>query len=245
MTKVVLPTSPPSRGNWVQTERAAHEAWAALMRSSPRAAELMHHLVARVGEHNAVVISQDDLARMMGKSKRTVIRAAQDLADANWIEVRQVGKSGGVNAYVINDRIAWSGKRDGIRYSLFSASVVVSDQNQPDAEALGMQKPLRQLPKIGEGQLPTGEGLPPPSEPALPGMEPDLPQPEALPEIALGKNEELLTGKDGKLYIRKTHDSRNYNPDGTYEVLGKFTQTIELTPQEMANRLSNPLHSED
>lgn len=162
MTKAALPPSPAPRGNWVQTERAAHEAWAALMRSSPRAAELMHHLVARVGEHNAVVISQDDLARMMGKSKRTVIRAAQDLAEANWIEVRQVGRSGGVNAYVINDRVAWSGKRDGIRYSLFSASVVVSDQNQPDAETLGHQAPLRQLPKIGESQLPSGEGLPPP-----------------------------------------------------------------------------------
>ncbi len=223
----------------MQTERAAHEAWAALMRSSPRAAELMHHLVARVGEHNAVVISQDDLARMMGKSKRTVIRAAQDLAEANWIEIRQVGRSGGVNAYVINDRVAWSGKRDGIRYSLFSANVILSDKHQPDAEKLGNQQPLRQLPKLGENQLPTGPGLPPPSEPALPGMEPDLPQSEAAPEIELGYNEELITDKDGKLYIRKNLDNRSYNDDGTYEVVGRFTQMIELTPTEVAKRLKD------
>lgn len=181
MTKMALPPSPPPRGNWVQTERAAHEAWAALMKASPRAAELMHHLVARVGEHNAVVIAQDDLATLMGKSKRTVIRAAKDLSEANWIEIRQIGKSGGVNAYVVNDRVAWSGKRDGIRYSLFSASVFVSDVSQPDAHSLGHQAALRRLPKIGEGQIPSGPGLPPPSEPALAGLEPDLPaaqQPE-------------------------------------------------------------------
>ena len=115
------------------------------MRASPRAAELMHHLVARVGEHNAVVISQDDLATLMGKSRRTVIRAAQDLADERWIEIRQIGKSGGVNAYVINDRVAWSGKRDGIRYSLFSANVFVSDRVQPDAAELGQQEDLRRV----------------------------------------------------------------------------------------------------
>lgn len=175
MTKTALPPSPPPRGSWVQTERAAHEAWAALMRASPRAAELMHHLVARVGENNAVVISQDDLAQLMGKSRRTIIRAAQDLSEANWIEIRQIGKSGGVNAYVINDRVAWSGKRDGIRYSLFSASVVLSDREQPDAAELGKQEPLRRLPKIGEEQLPAGPGLPPPSEPTFPGLEPELP----------------------------------------------------------------------
>ena len=199
----------------------------------------MHHLVARVGEHNAVVISQDDLARMMGKSKRTVIRAAQDLAEANWIEVRQVGKSGGVNAYVINDRVAWSGKRDGIRYSLFSAAVVVSDQNQPDADTLGHQAPLRQLPKIGESQLPSGDGLPPPSEPALPGMEPDLPQPEAPPEMTLSENEELVRGRDGQLQIRQTLDNRKYKADGTYEVLGQVAIMIELTPSEIAKRTSS------
>lgn len=45
-------------GNWVQTERKAHEAWAALIRKSPMAAQVMHYLTSRIGEHNAVVISQ-------------------------------------------------------------------------------------------------------------------------------------------------------------------------------------------
>lgn len=164
-------------GTWVQTERAAHEAWAALMRDSPNAAMLMHLLVARVGEHNAVVVSQKTMAKIMGRHVNTVKTAFKTLRDRNWIEIRQVGQRGTVNAYIINDRVAWTGKRDGIRYSLFSAAVVLSDVEQPDRDQLGQQEPLRRVPSLlrDEQQLPTGDGLPPPSEPPLPGMEPDLP----------------------------------------------------------------------
>lgn len=171
-----LPTK-PHKGHWVQTERAAHEAWADLLRRSPRAAELLHLLVARVGDHNAVVASQKTLAAMMDRNPRTVRRAVKDLADGNWIEVRQVGDTGSVNAYVLNDRVAWTGSRENLRYSLFSAAVVVSDAEQPDRASLGAQKPLRALPSLfpGERQLPTGSGLQPPSQPSIPGMEPDLP----------------------------------------------------------------------
>src|SRR3546814_7957183 len=62
-------------GHWVQTERAAHEAWASLIEKAPKAAQLMHILTARVGEHNAVVISQKTLAALMKCSRRTVQRA--------------------------------------------------------------------------------------------------------------------------------------------------------------------------
>ena len=82
-----------------------------------------------------------------------------------------------MNAYIVNDRVAWTGKRDGIRYSLFSAAVVVSEEEQPDRESLGHQAALRRIPDLlpGEMQLPSGEGLPPVSQPILEGMEPDLP----------------------------------------------------------------------
>jgi DNA-binding transcriptional MocR family regulator len=147
------------------------------MRDSPNAAMLMHLLVARVGEHNAVVVSQKTMAKIMGRHVNTVKTAFKTLRDRNWIEIRQVGERGTVNAYIINDRVAWTGKRDGIRYSLFSAAVVVSDEEQPDRDQLGQQEPLRRVPSLlrDEQQLPSGDGLPPPSEPTLPGMEPNLP----------------------------------------------------------------------
>jgi hypothetical protein len=130
-----------------------------------------------VGEHNAVIISQATLAKIMGRNTRTIRRAVKDLVVGNWIEIRQIGDRGTVNAYVINDRVAWNGKRDGLRYSLFSAAVILSEEEQPDREELEQQEPLRMLPTMqpGERQLPTGQGMAPPSEPPLPGMEPDLP----------------------------------------------------------------------
>ena len=176
--KHILPQDRSPRGNWVQTERAAHEAWAALITKAPKAAAVMHLLTARVRDNNAVVISHKTLARLLGVKSVTTIKTALAILEADrWIEVRQIGQNGTVNAYVINDRVAWSGARDGIRYSLFSATVIAASDEQPDAEELGHQEPLRRLPSLfrDEGQLPSGDGLPPPSQPFLNGMEPDLP----------------------------------------------------------------------
>ena len=171
-------------GQWVQTERAAHEAWASLIEKAPKAAQLMHILTARVGEHNAVVVSQKTLSALMKCSRRTVQRAVDVLVEDRWIEVRQIGENGTVNAHIINDRVAWSGKRDGIRYSLFTAAVIVSDEEQPDRDQIDHQEPLRRLPSLfrGEQQLPNGNGLPPPSQPSFPGMEPDLPATGRTPQ---------------------------------------------------------------
>jgi DNA-binding transcriptional MocR family regulator len=138
---------------------------------------VLHVLIAQMGRHNALIASQNNLARAAGCSVATLKRALEILRDQNWIEVRQIGPTGTACAYVINDRVAWSGNRDGIRYSLFSAAVLLSDDEQPDKEQIGAQAPLIGIPSLypGERQLPTGAGLPPPSEPALPGLEPDLP----------------------------------------------------------------------
>lgn len=174
-----LPTK-ASKGHWVQTDRASHEAWAALTRKSPLAAQIMHLLAARVGDHNAVVVSQGTIAQMANASRRGVQNALEVLVRERWIEARQIGDRGTVNAYVINDRVAWAQGRDGLRYSLFSAMVLVSEAEQPDAADLGAQPPLVPLPRLysGEGQLPSGDGLPPVSQPFLGGFEPDLPATE-------------------------------------------------------------------
>ena len=91
--------------------------------------------------------------------------------------MRQIGDRGTVNAYIVNDRVAWAQARDGLRYSLFSAMILVSEEEQPDREDLGRQPALIPLPRLypGERQLPSGDGLPPPAQPFLNRMEPDLP----------------------------------------------------------------------
>jgi len=146
---------------------------------TPAAGALLHFFAGRVGDHNAVVVSQRTLADMTGMSLSTIKRALSALEEGRWIEIRRLGPTGTVNAYVINDRVVWYRSRDELRHSLFSAEVIVSANEQPDKKELDQQEPLRRLPRLfeGERQLPTGNGLPPPSEPALPGMEPDLPAP--------------------------------------------------------------------
>lgn len=175
MSSPILPPKKAVPTHWVQTEREAHEAWSLLITKSPTAARIMHLFVARVGEHNAVVVSQSTLAELLGCHVNTVANAIKLLAKDRWIEIRRVGGSGTTNAYVLNDRVAWVGARGKIRYSLFSASVVLSDSEQPDKEEIGNQEPLRRLPRVGEMQFPSGSSLPPPSQPFLDGLEPDLP----------------------------------------------------------------------
>src|SRR5690625_1764668 len=110
--------------NWVQTERAAHEAWAVLVANAPTAAQLMHVLVAHMGEGNAVVASQTTLGELMGRSKKdgkpmhrhTVRNAINKLKADRRIEVVQIGGKGGALGYRINSRVAWHGPRDQIRY---------------------------------------------------------------------------------------------------------------------------------
>lgn len=161
-------------GQWVQTERKAHEAWAHLIARKPRAAALAHILVANMQHQNAVVVPQTVLAKLMGCSVDTVQRAIRDLTAERWIQVVRLGK-GKEAAYVVNDRVAWAQSRSDLRLSTFSATVVadVDDQDAATLENTG----LRRIPTLypGEMQLPTGSGEDPPSQPSIPGLEPDLP----------------------------------------------------------------------
>ncbi len=183
----------PVRGTWVQTERAAHEAWAGLISRQPRAAALLHLLVANMDQRGGLVASQATLAQLMGVSTATIKRALTVLTDELWIEVVRLGSErGGVNVYVVNRRVAWADKRDNQRYAAFDARILVSESEQsgPIPDDL---PPLKQIPSMapGEGQLPHGEGLPPPSQPSMAGMEPDLPAVQEQPDPWAEQRKEL------------------------------------------------------
>lgn len=169
------------RQTWVQTEREAHEAWGHMVHSSPRAAALMHYLVAHMDQSAAVVASYATLAKICRYSVATVRRAVDDLKARNWIQVVQIGGKGGANAFVVNSRVAWATSRDMLHLAAFSARVL-ADASEQDRDTLE-GPPLRRVPvlRTGEFQLPTGPGEEPPSQPAIEGMEPDLP---AIKEIA-------------------------------------------------------------
>lgn len=164
---------PKHRGTWVQTERSAHEAWDSLINKHPAAARLMHRLVANMDRRGAVVISQKLLAEMMGVHRNTIGKAVKVLTEDNWIDTVQIGgQKGGVKAYLVNRRVAWADKRENQKYAIFDARVIASVSEQTENPRTD---DLKQLPRAGEFQLPTGTGLAPPSQPILPDCEPDLP----------------------------------------------------------------------
>lgn len=163
-----------TRGTWVQTERAAHEQWAQLGRQNPRAATLLHTLIANMDERGALIASQQTLATLCKFSLSTIKRAVSDLAAGNWIQTVTIGSGRGSSlAYVVNSRVAWADKRENLKYAMFSARVLVSEQDNPD---LGTA-PLQQVPTLGPGdmQSPHGPSLPPPNQGELDNTLPDLP----------------------------------------------------------------------
>lgn len=161
-------------GQWVQTERKAHEEWARYSVKKPTASGLLHLLVANMGHQNAVSVPQKVLAKMMGVSDRTIRTAVADLVASNWIQVVRLGK-GKESVYVVNDRVAWGQSRGDLCLSVFSATIIADADDQDEATLA--PTPLRRIPTLypGERQLPTGPGEDPPSQPSIPGMEPDLP----------------------------------------------------------------------
>lgn len=167
--------TPRKRETFVQTDRAAHEAWGHLCGKSPRAAAMAHFLCAHVDKQtNAVVASWSTLAKLSGMSLATCRRAMRDLEEAGWVEGINLG-AGSTKAWQLDSRVSWSRARNGERFAFFHAAVLAIASDNPAAIAAA-DKPLRRIPVIAHGEipLPSGPGLPPPSQPSLDGLEPVL-----------------------------------------------------------------------
>lgn len=161
----------PAGHTWVQTERKAHEAWGELAMKNPRAAAMLHQLVALMGQGGVVVVSMNDLAEIMGCTARTLYRASADLVEGNWIQ--RIKVSGSVYGFAINSEVAWAGFR-GAKYdgAVFSANVVA-----PRAELETAPKKLRRVPLLfppEEKALPVETGGESGSQTYLAGLEPSI-----------------------------------------------------------------------
>jgi hypothetical protein len=97
-----------------------------LAKDSPVGLEIMGQMLQRMNRMNAIVISQDTLATITGKNKRTIIRAIQYLKANNWIDVVKIGTA---NAYIVNSEVFWMGPRDE-RHAAFPAQVIAAEKEQ-------------------------------------------------------------------------------------------------------------------
>lgn len=200
------PLTQHGRQTWVQTERASHEAWGRLTVQSPRAAALMHHLVAHMDQHAAVVASHATLAHISGLSPATVKRAVKDLKDGNWIQVVQLGGKGGALAFIVNSRVGWSASRETLPMAAFTARVLAIGSEQEPTALDGPE--LRRLPilRYGDRQLPSGPGETPPAQPSIDGLEPDLPNILAPSDLEVLSQTHLdVDPKTGEIKSSKGH----------------------------------------
>lgn len=138
-----------ARGNksqgWLQSDKAAHQAMWKLGIKHPMALSVLHFMVSKLSRGtNGVVISAAALAKQMGLAPRTVQNTITILRDCKFV---QVLKSGNVNVYIINSRVAWQGDR-GMRYASFNAQILVdeSEQAQPVDELIAQAEEMMQVP---------------------------------------------------------------------------------------------------
>ncbi|MEI7607508.1 MAG: tetratricopeptide repeat protein [Rhodospirillaceae bacterium] len=143
----------------IETERGALMARMALMRDFPDAAELLHQIVALCGNGNALVASHRTLAKVMEVEDVDIVTAAVSiLRNERWIDVRQIGDSPSVNAYIIGVRAEWIRTSDKIRTANFNAAVLITDDEQPDCMDLGEQSPLRKQFMVSPTKSPGSAG---------------------------------------------------------------------------------------
>lgn len=138
-----------ARGNksqgWLQSDKAAHQAMWKLGIKHPMALSVLHFMVSKLSRGtNGVVISAAALAKQMGIAPRTVQNTIAVLRDCKFV---QVLKSGNVNVYIINSRVAWQGER-GMRHASFNAQILVdeSEQAQPVDELIEQANELMHVP---------------------------------------------------------------------------------------------------
>lgn len=115
---------------------------------SPASRKLLTSLVKAMNKQNAVMVSQESLAKLTGLSKATIKRSIALLREQNWVEVLKVGTA---NVYRVNSRVFWTARADG-RWTSFSSEVILNfDEQDEITKALPTNSPkttLRHIPLV-------------------------------------------------------------------------------------------------
>ena len=139
----------------------------ALARQSTAAHATLWALCKAMDKQNAVMVSQDSLAKLTGYSKATLKRAIALLREQQWVQILKVGTS---NVYRVNSSVFWQARANG-RWASFSAEVLVNFDEQ-DATTRSEPSPkLRHIPVLRAGEevlIPdASRQSPPPDQPQI------------------------------------------------------------------------------
>lgn len=109
--------------DFVQLYRRHIDDVARLARDNRSAYDLFMFLIKHMDGFNALCISTNVLAEIMGVSTRTIFRATKYLKDTGWICIL---KSGSTNIYIVNPDIAWTSYGNQKSYCKFATNVILS-----------------------------------------------------------------------------------------------------------------------
>jgi len=99
----------------------------ALNEKNHKAMNLLMFLLEHMNNRNALIVSRDTLAEVLGCSKPTIDRWIKFLKDNMLISIARTGSS---SIYYVNSVIAWKSGNDKRQYAQFTAEVFVSKSEQ-------------------------------------------------------------------------------------------------------------------
>lgn len=137
--------------NFVQISREYLKNWRALVRKNPLSVEILMFLIEKMGRTtNAVVCSYKTLTELTGYSRTSIAKGLKILKEDNWIETVKIGNA---TAYCVNERVAWQAARNQRNYAIFSATVVVSENEQEENFRKKLKEKLVYIPIIENNEI--------------------------------------------------------------------------------------------
>jgi hypothetical protein len=164
MPNVMVPlkdNEQPSTYGWLQFEKGSLKELQSLAIEHPMAMGTLMFMINNMSRSNALMISQQAMAKRLKIAPRSVKGAVAVLLDRNFIQVVKVGTS---NVYVVNTKVAWQGVR-GARFAHFHADIIAVEEEQDDGQ-IDNSNPLKAVPQLMDGEriLVGNEPMDPPDQ---------------------------------------------------------------------------------
>lgn len=123
--------------HWTQLNNEHTRDLMTLAINYPRAHAVLYFLVDQMDNMNAIVVSINTIAELMGVTRQTISQAIKVLKQTNFITVNKTGSS---YVYSINDSVFWKSHQKNRQYSKFSAQVIISEEEQEESMKKKIQR---------------------------------------------------------------------------------------------------------
>jgi len=113
--------------NFVQVSRSVMKDIRILADKNKYSLKILMLFGEKMNKQNGIVISQQALCQLLNVSRPTVHKALNLLEDERWIKTLKIGTA---NAYIVNEKVFWTADTQKRKYAVFSATVIVSEEEQ-------------------------------------------------------------------------------------------------------------------